>query len=78
MAGFYRSGSGLSAPDFANCGPELPKVSGCTRNIPVFWRLAPETGFDRHCVNEFAVQLAKFCVAHYARPLMNSAQTDSF
>jgi len=27
---------------------------------------------------EFAVQLAKFCAAHYARPLMNSAQTDNF
>jgi len=26
-------------------------------------------------VVEFAVQLAKFCAAHYAPPLMNSAQT---
>jgi hypothetical protein len=35
-------------------------------------------GFDLHGLAEFAVQLAKFCAAHYARPLMNSAQTDNF
>src|SRR5260370_21689049 len=28
--GFCDSGNGLQAPDFANCGPELPKVSGRT------------------------------------------------
>jgi hypothetical protein len=30
------------------------------RNYPVFGRQRPETGFDRDCVAELAVQLAKF------------------
>jgi hypothetical protein len=42
------------------------------RNIPVFGRRRPETGFDLHCLTEYAVQLAKFCVAHYARKSLNS------
>jgi hypothetical protein len=68
MAGFCDSGNGLQAPDFANCGPESPKVSSPTPKYSRFW----ETGFDLHCLTEYAVQLAKFCVAHYARKSLNS------
>jgi len=59
-------------------GLKRRKSLAACRNIPVFGRPALETRFDQHCVTEFAVQLAKFCAAHYARPLMNSAQTDNF
>jgi hypothetical protein len=40
MAGFCDSGNGLQAPDFANCGPESPKVSSPTPKYSRFWETA--------------------------------------
>jgi hypothetical protein len=38
--GLCDSGNGLQAPDFANCGPESPKVSSPTPKYSRFWETA--------------------------------------
>jgi len=65
----------MSAGDYRRFRPKIVQIGSIETETKFTkrpnWRAF--VGFT-----EFAVQLAKFCAAHYARPLMNSAQTDNF
>jgi hypothetical protein len=58
MAGFSNSANRLQPPDFAGGGAKLPKSLATCRNIPIFGRRRPETGFDPHCMADLAVYRA--------------------
>jgi hypothetical protein len=60
MAAFCELAIGLRAPKLGAAGAKAPIVSGEYLKYSLFGRQRPETGFDRDCVADAAVQLVVY------------------